>query len=536
MPSFSTDHNTISPYLSDESATFAGRADRIYFPTNASEIATILRDATAKQTGVSISGGGTSITGARVPTTGGWILATDRLSTVALPAADTTAEDTTKGATIADEIAAGETSTEKWTRVSAGDGCFYLDIARMRARVPAGLRLGDLDSALAPHGLFYPPTLTEPSAMIGGTIATNASGARSYHYGSTRAWVEALTVVTPPGEILRLRRGQSVGSNGTLLLSGRDSPLMLPRLPHLGDVKNAAGYFADPGMDAVDLFVGGEGTLGVVVEAEVRLAQRRSNAVTLLVFTRERDSALDFADAVREGALVPWVALAIEYFDRNSLEFMRESYPEVPNSAAAVLVELAPPEGSDIRWFEESTAVNHWLETTVSVDATEVWTVLPTEAEQVRLFRHSLPDHVNDFVRARGGKLGTDFAVPAANFRALMSIYDSVSDQGIRTVLFGHLGEYHLHLNFLANDAEELKRARELYTSLARGAVELGGTVSAEHGVGKKRITVGPGSTVPYLEVMYGPGGMQELRALKAQLDPAWILNRDTMMPWEVKP
>lgn len=513
MPGYSTDSDMIFPYLTDESSAFKGHAERVYFPTNADEVASILREATKERTGVSISGGGTSITGARVPTTGGWILATDRLRSVTAPAS--------------------ESADEQWTRVSVGDGSLYLDVKRMRARVPAGLRLSELDSVLAPHGLFYPPTLTETSAMIGGTIATNASGARSYYYGSTRAWVEALSVVTPRGETLLLRRGQPEAEDGVLRLADDGMTVNLPDLPHLHGVKNAAGYFVHPGMEAIDLFIGGEGTLGVVVEAEVRLAPRAGNAVSLLVFVRERDTALDFADAARDGALDPWATLAVEYFDENSLEFMRESYEEIPPAAAAVLVEVAPPANGGARWFDDAGAVRLWLQKTEAFDPVDVWAVLPTEREQVRLFRHALPERVNEYVRTRGGKLGTDFAVPAPEFRRMMAAYDVAAGAGIRTVLFGHLGEYHLHLNFLADDAAELDSARDLYASLAQTAVELGGTVSAEHGVGKKRVRLDGESTTPYLEVMYGADGMRELRMLKEQFDPAWILNRDTVIPWD---
>ena len=514
MPSYSTDSNAILPYLDDESSAFSGHADRVYFPTSAEEVAAILAEAASEGVGVTVSGGGTSITGARVPTGGGWVLATDRLCAIAEPAA-----------------AAGE----QWERVAAGDGSLLLDAERMRARLPAGLRLSDLDAALAPRGLFYPPTLTETSAMIGGTIATNASGARSYHYGPTRCWVDGIRVVTPRGDDLQLRRGERRAMNGELTLSRGLPPVTLPDLPDAGrlqQVKNAAGYCVDPSMDAVDLFVGGEGTLGIVTEAEVRLAPRQGEAVTLLLFARERDRALDFADSVRDGLFAPWTALAIEYFDAHSLRFMAESYAEVPAAEAAVLVEVSPAEGGG-EWYDSATTVDAWRSSVEAFEPLDVWAVLPTEREQIRLFRHSLPDHVNDYVRTRRGKLGTDFAVPGPAFRTLMKAYDDVSASGIRTVLFGHLGEYHLHLNFLAEDAAQMERARELYTSLARTAVALGGTVSAEHGVGKKRVWLDGGRTAPYLELMHGAHGMQALSELKSQLDPAWILNRDTLIPWK---
>jgi D-lactate dehydrogenase (cytochrome) len=514
MTSYSADSNAIHPYLSDESSAFEGHADRVYFPSTAAEVADVLREAGESGVPLSISGGGTSITGARVPTSGGWVLATDRLSTASEPGADE----------------AGD-----WLRIPAGDGALYLDEESRRARVPAGLRLSDLAATLAPYGLFYPPTLTETSAMIGGTIATNASGARSYRYGPTRCWVDALRVVTPRGDNLWLRRGDRAAENGVLNLGSDFPPVNLPPQlfgHHLDQVKNAAGYYVRPDLDAVDLFIGGEGTLGIVTEAEVRLEPLPGEAVNLLVYVRERDAALDLADAIREGFFEPWTALAVEYFDRHSLEFMSASYAEIPAAAAAVLVELAPPE-PEVQWYDGGGGLEEWESQIARYDPVDVWAVMPTEREQVRLFRHSLPDRVNDYVRTRRGKLGTDLAVAGPHFRTLMEAYDAAERAGVRTVLFGHLGEYHLHMNFLADDAAQMERAREAYTVLARRAVELGGTVSAEHGVGKKRIHLGAGTSAPYLELMFGHKGIEAMGELKRQLDPAWILNRDTLMPRE---
>lgn len=516
MISSTTDADALRPYLGDESSAFSGHAECAYFPTNAAEVAEILTNATSSRTPVTVSGGGTSITGARVPTRGGWIIAMDRMVVPQPPAATSASAE------------------RDWTRVPAGDGAIYLDAARMRAVVPTGIRLSDLDAALAPHGLFYPPTLTETSAMIGGTIATNASGARSYHYGATRAWVEAVQVVTGAGHLLHLRRGAFRASCGQLPLDSGGRSVRLPNLPQahaLAEMKNAAGYFLHPEMDAVDLFVGGEGTLGVVTEAELRLQRREDQAIILVVFASDRDRALDYADAVRGGLFRLWNVLAIEFFDRNSLEFMRDAYPEIPHAEAAVLVEVAPP-NHDGTWRDGAELAGRWRSLLEPYDAVEIWTVLPTEREQARLFRHSLPDRVNDYVRTRRGKLGTDLAVPADRFRSLVSAYDAAGAGGVRTVLFGHLGEFHLHLNFLGDDAAQMERAVAIYAELARTAVGLGGTVSAEHGVGKKQIRTPDGRNVPYLELMYGVDGLHALADLKRQLDPAWVLNPDTLIPY----
>lgn len=535
MIEFSDDPNAISSYLGDESSAFTGNAERVYFPTSAEEVLAVFEEAERASAGVTVSGGGTSITGARVPTVGGWILATDRMTSVTTPPGRAGPADG-KSAGDSKPAGGGELSEhdehDRWQELAAGDSRVLLDAENRRIRVPAGLRMSELDAVLEPHGLFYPPTLTEMSAMIGGTIATNASGAHSFHYGATRRWVEALEVVTPRGDHLRIRRGERAARDHELTLSGNLPAILLPEIPDIGEVKNAAGYFVRPGMDAVDLFIGGEGTLGVVTEAELRLAPRLTGALTLLLFAAERDRGLDFADAVRDGLFAPWTAVTIEYFDRNALDFMRQVHGEIPQAEAAVLVEVAPPDGSGERWFESGDRLEDWLDQCAGFSAADTWVVLPTEREQIRLFRHALPDRVNDYVRTRSGKLGTDLAVPAGHFRAIVNAYDEAASAGIRTVLFGHLGEYHLHLNFLADDADQMTKARTVYAGLAKRAVELGGTVSAEHGVGKKTIELEPGSKVPYIQAMVGPDGIAAMAELKRQLDPGWILNRGTLLPW----
>ena len=118
--------------------------------------------------------------------------------------------------------------------------------------------LRDLHAAAQRAGQFYPPDPTETSASIGGTIATNASGSRSLKYGATRRWVERLRVVLADGRVMDVARGEAIDFD----------PGAIP-LPDV--TKNTAGYLLRPGMDWVDLFVGSEGTLGVVTEARLRL-------------------------------------------------------------------------------------------------------------------------------------------------------------------------------------------------------------------------------------------------------------------------
>ena len=162
------------------------------------------------------------------------------------------------------------------------------------------------------------------------------------------------------------------------------------------------------------------------------------------------------------------------------------------------------------------------------------WTVPTERRDDLRRFRHSLPESVNEFARAHQGKLGTDLAVPREHFRLMYEAHEAIAGQAkVDFLIFGHIGDAHVHLNFLPRDAEEAARARRAYLQLARRAVELGGTVSAEHGVGKKTIELEPGRQVPYLRLMYGEKGLRAVAAVKRALDPTWILNQGNMIPPE---
>ena len=145
-----------------------------------------------------------------------------------------------------------------------------------------------------------------------------------------------------------------------------------------------------------------------------------------------------------------------------------------------------------------------------------------------RKYRYDLPVLVNERVAANGfRKLGTDFAVPEESGKTLFDFYlTQLPVSGIQYAIWGHLGDHHLHVNLLPKSAAEFDFARELYGLLARKALELGGTISAEHGIGKLRI--------PYLEWMVGKKGLLEMARVKKALDPAGILNRGNLFPPEL--
>jgi FAD/FMN-containing dehydrogenase len=434
-----------SPYLTDASG-YSGSADRVFVPEGEAEIAEILREATRTLTPVTIAGAGTGLTGGRVPHAG-WVISLERLRRL--------------------EIHAGY------------------------AICGAGVLLRDLQAAAGPRQ-FYAPDPTENGASFGGSIATNASGSRSFLYGATRRHVRALRVVLADGTPLDLKRGEK-------------APFDLPVVPAPATTKNTAGYYLRPDIDYMDLFIGSEGTLGVVTEAEPALLAMTAELFMGVLFFESDEEALAAVDAWRPVAGLRM----LEYLDAASLDLLRQRFPEIPGAArACVLIES---ENED------------WLDAFTGLEAS--WFAAgASDRERFRHFRHALPEAVNDLVRRRGlTKMGSDFAVPIARNREMLRIYRETLDREFpgQYVIFGHIGDAHLHVNVLpANDAE-WQRASGLMTEFARKAVDLGGTVSAEHGLGKRKRHL--------LEIQFAPAEIEKMKGVKRRLDPNWLLGPETL-------
>ena len=444
-------------YLEDASG-YRGHAERVFAPADEAGIAAVLREASACSKPVTIAGAGTGITGARVPF-GGWVL-----------------------------------SLEKLNRVEIRPGL---------AIVGAGAPLSELHTAAQRSGQFYPPDPTETSASVGGTIATNASGSRSFRYGPTRRWIEGLRVAMADGRVMDARRGDAIDFDpGTVVL---------PAV-----TKNTAGYPLRPGMDWIDLFAGSEGTLGVITEARLRLLPAPQALMGGVVFFADDDCALDAVEAWRPVAGLRM----LEYLDAPSLDLLRPRYPEIPAAARAALLIEQELSGDD------DPAVDAWLERVEQAGAfaDESWFALSAaDRERFRRFRHALPELVNEAVRHSGAlKMNSDYAVPFARNREMLAYYRrrlEVEFPG-RHVIFGHIGDAHVHVN-LFSEAADPRRASELLIEFARHAVELGGTVSAEHGLGKRKAHL--------LDIQYTPQQLDSMRAVKRRLDPANILGRGTL-------
>ncbi len=443
-------------YLEDASG-FRGHAERAVIPADEAGVVAALKEAYAAGIPVTIAGAGTGVTGARVPL-GGWVL-----------------------------------SLEKLTRVEAHRGY---------AVAGPGASLEDLQAVARRAGQFYPPDPTETSASIGGIIATNASGSRSFKYGPTRRWVEGLRVVLADGSVREFDRGQAVDFDPG-------------EVPSPAVTKNTAGYPLRPGMDWVDLFVGSEGTLGVITEARLRLLPLPAALLAGVIFFAGDEEALDAVDSWRTAE-----PRMLEYFDAGSLDLLRTRFPEIPATARAALLIERELES------EDDPEVDAWVDRIEHSGALAdvSWMALSAaDRERFRRFRHALPELVNETVRRAGAlKMNTDYSVPLARNREMLASYRRKLEREFpgRYVIFGHIGDAHVHVNLLTTP-DERERASALLTAFARQAVALGGAVSAEHGLGKRKAHL--------LALQYAPQDMEAMREVKRRLDPGGILGRGTL-------
>jgi FAD/FMN-containing dehydrogenase len=440
--------------LVEDASGFRGEADEIVTPQSEAEVIAFLERASKAAVPVTIAGAGTGVTGGRVPQRGALL------------------------------------SLEKLNRLEIREG---------RAIAGAGVLLADLHAAALSSGQFYPPDPTETSAAIGGTIATNASGARSFRYGDTRRHVLGLRVILMDGRVLDVRRGDAV-----------DFPV--PALPIPQTTKHTGGYRLSPGMDWIDLFAGSEGTLGVITEAELRLLPSPSEFLAGVVFFSHDEGALDAVDVWRVEAQ----ARMLEYFDRPSLDLLRTRFPEIPSGAGVAI--LFEEENADLDvWLRRLTAAGALIE--------DSWfATTPGDREKFRKFRHALPELVNAVVRQNGFmKLGSDYAVPIARNRDMMAEYRRRLEPEFPYVIFGHIGDAHVHVNILPSTAQQFARGQELMLDFARHAVALGGTVSAEHGLGTRKRGL--------LELQYTRDQIEAMKDVKRRLDPQWLLGQGTLFP-----
>jgi glycolate oxidase len=361
--------------------------------------------------------------------------------------------------------------------------------------VEPGVVHARLNDELAPHGLIFPPDPgSSRMATIGGMASTNAHGVRAVKYGPTAAWVLGLHVVLPDGTVIE------TGSAGSRAK------------------QSASGY------ELTKLFVGAEGTLGVITCLRLKLLPRPKARAMVLALFDVLERAGEAVQAVYSAGISP---SAIEILDARSLRAANLYRPALglPEAEALLLFEV---DGNlpGVRWDAEQVT-----EAVRPLATTAEWS--DQEARIARLWE------ARSVVGAAVGALrpgstrayaGEDICVPVDRIPQVLRAIQDLSDRfDVPVATYGHIGGGSLHPAVLVDvrDPDNVRRVIELTDAIHKLALDVGGTVTGEHGVGAAR--------APYMPREHGPA-LDAMRAIKRALDPTGIMNPATVFPDDVPP
>lgn len=515
--------NNYSSYITDESKLSHKGIDYLFFPTTEAELSAIFREMAARGITVTISAARTGIVGGAVPY-GGALVSLEKFDKLLDLKYDPSAKEWRVGA----ECAVTVRDLNTWAMKKS----FPLLRAEVSAETKQFLRDYKEDPAI----YFYPPDPTELGAALGGTVSTNASGARTYRYGPTRNWVRRIRIMLASGEILDIPRGKyfatPAGEFTVINSVGNEIQIKIPTYP-MPRTKNAAGIFAAPNMDLIDLFIGSEGIFGAITQVEIAL-QRWEKPISIVLFLPSDDMAVKFVQLLRsEKGFHPEF---IEFYSSSALDFFRTKQredpktvgmPAIPDYAKAAIffdMEFDPEAtNNDYSRLEDlacqcgSTLAQSWAG------------YEQRDLERFKEFRHLLPETVNTIVAERKKrvpelyKLGTDFAVPDEALEEVWAFYKSkLEGAGLEWVAYGHIGNNHLHINVMPRSLEEMQLGLSIFRDFAEKVVSLNGTISAEHGVGKIK--------KEFLSIMFPEASLEQMKAVKCALDPGLMINPGDML------
>lgn len=354
-----------------------------------------------------------------------------------------------------------------------------LDEENLTVTVQPGVITKDLIDYVEKFDLFYPP---DPSSMkistIGGNINENSGGLRGLKYGVTRDYVYGLEVVMANGDVVK--------TGGKL-------------------AKDVAGY------DLTSLFVGSEGTLGIVTEATLKLLPKPTYKETMLAFYDSLEHAAETVSKIIASKIIP---ATLEFMDQATIEVVEE-YTKIglPTDVEAVLLlEQDGPEEvvrDEMKRMEQICKANHARELTVA--STQ------EEAESLRTARRVA---LSALARKTPTTILEDATVPRSKIAEMVRKIRSIAEKHNVTICtFGHAGDGNLHPTCLtdARNKEEMERVEEAFAEIFSASIDLGGTITGEHGVGEMK--------APYLEWKLGKEGIDVMKNIKDALDPAHIMN-----------
>jgi len=415
--------------------------DAVAFPMTHDQVVALVRACRAHRTPLIARGRGTNTTGASVPVEGGIVA-----------------------------------SFERMNRIVA------IDPANRLAVVEPGVINADLQAALRPHGLFWPPDPTSaPYCTIGGNLACNAGGPRAVKYGATRDNVLALRAVAGTGEEFRC------GTPTT---------------------KGAAGY------DLTRLLIGSEGTLAIITEATLKLTPSPRATRTLRAMYTDIEAA---AAAVARIMAQPATPSALEFLDAESLKLARARGGDaVPDAGAMLLIEADGDEsalGAATEAISVAARGEGLIDLAAASTAEEVATLWAARRALSPALRTLSPKKINE-----------DVVVPVSRIPELVAAMRALSQRyALPIVCFGHAGNGNVHVNLLPRDDVELARAEECLREVFAVVIRLDGTLSGEHGIGLAKRD--------FMPLAVDASALALMRRIKSGFDPDGILNTGKLLP-----
>ncbi|WP_348657981.1 glycolate oxidase subunit GlcD [Heyndrickxia faecalis] len=354
-----------------------------------------------------------------------------------------------------------------------------IDEENLTVTVEPGVITLDMIKAVEAKGLFYPP---DPSSMkistIGGNINENSGGLRGLKYGVTRDYVLALEAVLASGEVIR--------TGGKL-------------------AKDVAGY------DLTRLLVGSEGTLAVITEATLKLLPMPEAKKTMLALYQDIEACAQTVSDIIANRIIP---ATLEFLDQPTLQAV-EAFAHIglpTNVKAVLLIEQDGPQEvveRDIEKIAEICRKQHAVDVKVAAS--------PEHAEALMTARRSA---LSALARLKPTTILEDATVPRSEVAKMVVAINEIAEKyGLHIGTFGHAGDGNLHPTCLADirDQDEMERVEKAFAEIFQKAIELGGTITGEHGVGRAK--------APYLEWKLGETGIGVMNAIKNALDPNHILN-----------
>jgi len=364
-----------------------------------------------------------------------------------------------------------------------------IDEDNLTALVEPGLVTGTFQAEVEKRGLFYPP---DPASLnmstLGGNVAMGSGGPRGVKYGVTKDYVLGLEVVLPAGEIIQ------TGAR---------------------TVKSVVGY------DITRLMVGSEGTLGIITKIRVRLLPLPESVKTALAVFRDVKEAAEAVSAIIGHKVIP---RTLEFMDRESVLAVENLiHAGLPEKAGALL--LIETDGSSLSAEAEMDIIKGILD---KMNVMEIRIAdNGEEADMLWKVRRSLSQAV---MKIRPSKLNEDITVPRSRIPDLVARLSELSIRlGTPIVNFGHAGDGNMHVNVMTdkNDPAEYEKAKRGVGEVFRICLELGGTLSGEHGIGTGKSA--------YIEREIGKQGVELIKRIKSAFDPNNILNPGKIIPEEGK-